>query len=89
MDNMADALHHSVHLTSTFLDRSLSLNHLAQCFALQPPLLPTSPAVRHFQSKNKNNNNNKYLSEAYQNWGHAVASTIVETSVCWRKSPDK
>ena len=51
MDIMADALRHSVHLTSTFLDRSLSLNHLAQRFALQPlfPRVGTiaSPDGRH------------------------------------------
>ena len=37
---MSDALLHSPFLTSTFHDRSLSLNHLAQRFSMQP-LFPT------------------------------------------------
>ena len=36
MDIMDDALRHNVSLTSTFRDRSLSLNHLAQRFSMQP-----------------------------------------------------
>jgi hypothetical protein len=52
MDIIMDALLHSVYLTSTFLDRSLSLNHLAQRFSMQP-LFPqvgtiTSPDGRSF-----------------------------------------
>jgi hypothetical protein len=36
MSFMMDALHHNVYLTSTFLDCSLTLNHLAQRFPMQP-----------------------------------------------------
>ena len=36
VDIIVDALRHNVFLTSTFLDRSLTLNHLAQRFSMQP-----------------------------------------------------
>jgi hypothetical protein len=36
MDIMDDALRHNVTLTSTFRDRTLALNHLAQRFSMQP-----------------------------------------------------
>ena len=36
MEIMEDALRHNVFLTSTFRDRSLTLNHLAQRFSMQP-----------------------------------------------------
>jgi hypothetical protein len=36
MDIMDDALRHNVSLTSTFRDRSLALNHLAQRFSMAP-----------------------------------------------------
>jgi hypothetical protein len=52
MEIISDALLHSAFLTSTFLDRGLSLNHLAHRFSMQP-LFPTvgsilSPDGRHF-----------------------------------------